>query len=161
MRVEGRVLKMGDHVDTDVIIPGRYLRTTDLASLAGHVFEPMGMDASGLSGRIIAAGKNFGCGSSREQAPMAIKAAGVPCIVAESFARIFFRNAINIGLPVVECARAGGMEDGDDLAVDIRAGRIENRTRGETYPITPYPDFIMEILASGGILNHYRRKKNE
>jgi len=152
------VLKMGDHVDTDVIIPGRYLRTADLTSLTTHVFEPQGLDPADLEGRIIAAGRNFGCGSSREQAPLALKAAGVACILAESFARIFFRNAINVGLPVVECADAGAMEDGDHLTVDIRAGRIENRTKGEVYEIGPYPEFIMEILESGGLLNRYRRK---
>ncbi|NOZ94341.1 MAG: 3-isopropylmalate dehydratase small subunit [Acidobacteria bacterium] len=160
MRVVGRVLRMGDHVDTDVIIPGRYLRTADPASLATHVFEPLGLDPADLAGRIIVAGRNFGCGSSREQAPLALKSAGVGCIVAESFARIFFRNAINVGLPAVECVRAGSADDGDELLVDLRAGRIENRTRGWVSAFEPYPDFVMEILEAGGLINRYRRGRD-
>ncbi|NJD52268.1 MAG: 3-isopropylmalate dehydratase small subunit [Candidatus Methanoperedens sp.] len=153
--ISGRAWKFGDNVDTDVIIPGKYLRTTDMNVFASHVME--GIDPlfsqKVRKGDIIVAGKNFGCGSSREQAPLALKYAGIACIVAESFARIFFRNAINVGLPIIE-ARID-CEEGDNIEIDLEKGIVKNN--GKTYPATKLPDFLREILADGGLVEH--RKK--
>lgn len=154
-KLSGKVWKFGDNIDTDVIIPGKYLRTTDMSVFASHVME--GID-SGFSkkvqkGDIIVAGKNFGCGSSREQAPLALKYAGISCIVAESFARIFFRNAINTGLPIVEAKIE--CEEGDVIEIELEKGIVKNKDR--TYPATKLPDFLLEILANGGLVEH--RKK--
>jgi len=154
-RISGRVWKFGDNIDTDVIIPGKYLRTTDMNVFASHVLE--GIDPEFpkkvKTGDIIVAGKNFGCGSSREQAPLALKHAGIACIVAESFARIFFRNAINVGLPIIEtkidCA------EGDIIEIDLGNGIVKNND--ETFSATKLPDFLREILADGGLVEH--RKK--
>lgn len=155
MKFRGRVWKYGDNVDTDVIIPARYLNTTDPAELAQHCMEDI--DASFASqhqpGDIIVAGRNFGCGSSREHAPLAIKGAGVSCVIAESFARIFFRNAINIGLPIFEAAEAvREARSGDELEVDALAGVIRNLTQGRAYPVRPLPPFIQEIIDAGGLM---------
>ena len=153
--------KYGDNVDTDVIIPARYLVTGDPKELGPHCLE--GLDptfpAGHQPGDIIVGGKNFGCGSSREHAPLAIKGAGVPCVIAASFARIFFRNAINIGLPVYESPdAAAGVRMGDEMAVDARAGTIVNRTRGEQYAIRPLPPFMQELLDAGGLMARLKRE---
>ena len=154
-KISGRVWKFKDNIDTDVIIPGKYLRTTDMSIFASHVME--GIDPQFpqkvKKGDIIVAGKNFGCGSSREQAPLALKHAGVACIVAESFARIFFRNAINVGLPIIEAKI--DCKEGDIIEIDAGEGRV--RYGGRTYPATKLPGFLQEILADGGLVEH--RKK--
>ena len=153
--ISGRTWKFGDNIDTDVIIPGKYLRTTDMSVFASHVMEGIDPEFSKKvqKGDIIVAGKNFGCGSSREQAPLALKHAGIACIVAESFARIFFRNAINVGLPIIE-ARID-CEEGDIIEIDLGNGIVRNNQK--TYPATKLPDFLREILADGGLVEH--RKK--
>jgi len=158
MRIEGIVIKVGDHIDTDVIIPGRYLGITDPVELGKHALE--GLDPSFPArlkpGVILVAGRNFGCGSSREEAPVALKAAGVRCIVAESFARIFYRNAINIGLPIVECSGIQSyVRDGDRLSVDLSSGVIEAVDR--QFRFKPLPDFILRILEDGGLTSHIRK----
>ena len=153
--ISGKAWKFGDNVDTDVIIPGKYLRTTDMSVFASHVME--GIDPSFSQkvrkGDIIVAGKNFGCGSSREQAPLALKYAGIACIVAESFARIFFRNAINVGLPIIE-ARID-CKEGDYIEIDLENGIVKNNDK--KFPAIKLPDFLREILADGGLVEH--RKK--
>ncbi len=159
--MRGRVMRLGDDIDTDTIIPGRYLRTTDFPGMARHVLEPLGVDVEGLKGCIIAAGKNFGCGSSREQAAMALKEAGVVAIIAPTFARIFFRNAINIGLPVVECAMADKIKEGDEVEVDTGTGIVENLTRDEEYDATRYPPLIADIIEKGGLLAYYRETHHD
>lgn len=155
--ISGRVWKFGDNVDTDVIIPGKYLRTTDMSVFASHVME--GIDPEFpkkvKAGDIIVAGKNFGCGSSREQAPLALKYAGVACIVAESFARIFFRNAINVGLPIIEATIE--CKDGDIIEIDLEKGTVKKEDK--TYSATKLPDFLREILSDGGLVEH-RKKVN-
>lgn len=155
MTVQGKAHKYGNNVDTDVIIPARYLNTTSHAELASHCMEDIdcGFVKKVKPGDIIAAGRNFGCGSSREHAPIAIKASGISCVVAESFARIFYRNAINIGLPIVESPEAAAeIKDGDELRIDFAAGKIENKTAGKTYAIKPFPEFLQNIIDSGGLL---------
>ena len=157
----GRVFKYGDNVDTDVIIPARYLNSSDPAELATHCMEDIDKDfvKNVNKGDIIVANKNFGCGSSREHAPIAIKAAGVSCVIAETFARIFYRNAINIGLPIIECpAAAKAIRDGDEVAVHLDTGVIEDRTTGERFTAAPFPPFIQKIIAVGGIENFVREK---
>lgn len=158
MTIEGRVWTCGDHVDTDAIIPARYLSVSTAEALAVHCFEDVDAEFAGEAAaegepRIIVAGQNFGCGSSREHAPLAIKGAGVSCVIAKSFARIFYRNAINIGLPILACAEAvEGAEAGDRLRIDLGAGTITNVTRGETYETSPFPGFIMDIIDAGGLV---------
>lgn len=156
-----RAWKYGDNVDTDVIIPARYLVTGDPVALGRHCLE--NLDPEFLQGKrdgdILVGGRNFGCGSSREHAPLAIRGAGVACVIAESFARIFFRNAINIGLRVYESsAAAQGIRMGDEVEVDEAQAAIFNRTRGERYPITPLPAFVQEIVAAGGLMAKLRRE---
>ncbi len=155
-RISGRVWKFGDNIDTDVIIPGKYLRTTDMSVFASHVMEGIDPQFSKKvqKGDIIAAGKNFGCGSSREQAPLALKHAGVACIVAESFARIFFRNAINVGLPIIEAKV--DCEEGDIIEIDLGKGLVKNKDR--SYQGTRLPDFLREILVDGGLVEHRKKK---
>ena len=155
--LSGKVWKFGDNIDTDVIIPGKYLRTTDMSVFASHVMEGIDPEFSKKvsKGDMIVAGKNFGCGSSREQAPLALKYAGVSCIVAESFARIFFRNAINVGLPIIE-ARIDCRE-GDNIEIDLENGIVKNNEK--TYSATKLPDFLRKILADGGLVEH-RKKVN-
>ena len=159
MAMTGQVIRYGDNVDTDVIIPARYLNTTDHQELAAHCMEDL--DPSFVSrvkpGDIIVAGENFGCGSSREHAPVAIKASGIACVVAKSFARIFYRNAINIGLSIVECD--ADAEDGDRLTVDFEQGRIENLTKGTERAFSAFPPFLQTLLQSGGLLNAVREGK--
>lgn len=154
----GRVWKLHDNVNTDEIIPGRYNVTTDHAQLAAHCLCEVRPDfPEGVQqGDIIVGGTNFGCGSSREHAPIALRASGVTAVLAPSFARIFYRNAVNIGLPVLVCAQSSRIEEGDDLDVDPIAGRVVNHTRGETYATEPLPSFIAQIAAAGGILNFVR-----
>ena len=161
MQFEGRVWKFGDDIDTDVIIPARYLNTTDPAELARHCLEPLDPDFSSKvrPGDIVVAGKNFGCGSSREHAPVAIKACGIACVVAHSFARIFYRNAINIGLPIFESPEAAAkVQPGDLVRVQADSGMITNLTRGETYAATQFPPFMQEIIQAGGLLNYVATK---
>lgn len=157
--IKGKVWNFGDNIDTDVIIPGRYLRTFDENELALHVLEGERADfTKGVQkGDIILAGDNFGCGSSRVQAAVAIKAAGVDVIIAKSFARIFYRNAINIGLPVVTADIEA--DDGDILSVDLEEGIIENQTKDTQVEIQPFNDFMFEILSDGGIVEHYLKNK--
>ena len=157
--IKGKVWNFGDNIDTDVIIPGRYLRTFDEKELAVHVLEGERADfTKGVQkGDIRLAGDNFGCGSSRVQAAVAIKAAGVDVIIAKSFARIFYRNAINIGLPVVTADIEA--DDGDILSVDLEEGIIENQTKSTQVEIQPFNDFMFEILSDGGIVEHYLKSK--
>lgn len=155
MRAQGHVHKYGDHIDTDVIIPARYLATQDEKELASHCMEDI--DTSFVQkvqpGDIMVAGWNFGCGSSREHAPLAIKACGVKCVIAPSFARIFYRNAINIGLAILECPEAAAeIQNGDQVKVDVTTGVITDVTTGKTYQAEPFPPFIQNIIASGGLL---------
>ena len=161
MQAKGRVFKYGDNVDTDVIIPARYLNSSDPAELATHCMEDI--DNTFVKrvqkGDIIVATKNFGCGSSREHAPIAIKAAGVSCVIAETFARIFYRNAINIGLAILECPEAAEkIQAGDEVDIDFDKGMITNVTRGEIYTAQPFPEFIKEIISGNGLLNSMKAK---
>ena len=162
MTLRGRVWKYGDNIDTDAIIPARYLNTTSEQELAAHCMEDI--DKTFVSrvqkGDIIVANKNFGCGSSREHAPIAIKYSGISCVIAESFARIFYRNAINIGLPILECAEAAkNIKDGDIVEVDFNTGTISNLTDGRVYQAQPFPEFIQNIIASGGLLASITKRK--
>jgi 3-isopropylmalate/(R)-2-methylmalate dehydratase small subunit len=154
-----RAWKLHDNVNTDEIIPGRYNVTTDRASLAEHCLCEVRPDfPTGVrAGDVIVGGRNFGCGSSREHAPIALQASGVAAVVAPSFARIFYRNAVNIGLPVLTCPDAGRIQEGDDVAVDPTSGTVTNRTRGETYRAQPMPPFVEKIAEAGGILEFVRR----
>ena len=157
MALNGRAWKYGDDVDTDVIIPARYLNTSDPAELARHCLEDLDREfaAKVRPGDILVAGKNFGCGSSREHAPIAIRASGVAAVVARSFARIFYRNAFNMGLPIFEAPQAiDGIDAGDLLEIDMQGGTLRNRTKGTEYPIAPVPAFMQELVASGGLLNY-------
>jgi 3-isopropylmalate/(R)-2-methylmalate dehydratase small subunit len=158
--MKGKVWKFGDNVNTDLIIPARYLNTSDHKELAEHVMEDADADFAKKvrRGDIIVGGENFGCGSSREHAPIAIKTAGVACVVAKSFARIFFRNAINIGLPIVECpAAVDGTDDGDTLDVEISAGVITNARTGKTFKFPPFPKELQGIVAEGGLINYVKK----
>ena len=162
MDAKGRVHKYQDNVDTDVIIPARYLNTKDHAELASHCMEDIDPDfvKNVKPGDIIVAGENFGCGSSREHAPIAIKASGVSCVIATTFARIFYRNAINIGLPILECPEASkGIEDGDQVEVDFAKGEIRNVTKNETYTAAPFPEFIRGIINAGGLMASIKERK--
>ncbi|NLY70670.1 MAG: 3-isopropylmalate dehydratase small subunit [Clostridiales bacterium] len=155
----GYVFKYGDNVDTDVIIPARYLNAPDPEELAKHCMEDIDKDFAKKvkKGDIIVAGKNFGCGSSREHAPVAIKAAGVQCVIASSFARIFYRNSFNTGLPILECQEAASkISEGDEVTVDFATGKITNVTKGEVYQAEPFPEFIQKIIASGGLVNYVK-----
>ena len=159
MQFEGKVWKYGDNIDTDVIIPARYLVTTDPVALAAHCMEDIdeAFAREVQPGDIIVGGSNFGCGSSREHAPISIKGAGVSCIIAESFARIFFRNAINIGLPILESPEAArDAQKGDVLRVDLIAGTITNPRTGRTYQASPYPPFVLDIINAGGLVPYTR-----
>ena len=162
MKYRGKAVVFGDDVNTDEIIPAKYLVTTDPAELGEHCMEGISPEMPGRieKGNILVAGKNFGCGSSREHAPVAIKGKGIPCVIAAGFARIFYRNAINVGLPIFEChdaARDAG--EGDEIEVDVEEGRIENITRGTTYTVPPLPPFIREIIEAGGLMEHIRKRR--
>lgn len=156
MDAKGRVHKYGNNVDTDVIIPARYLNIHDPQELASHCMEDIDADfvKKVKAGDIVVAGENFGCGSSREHAPATLKTCGVSCVIATTFARIFYRNSINIGLPILECAEASQkIEDGDQVEIDFNTGIITNVTKKETYQALPFPDFIKDMIAKGGLLN--------
>lgn len=164
MLQSGRALKMGDNIDTDVIIPGRYLILRDLDEAGKHVFEGVVSDFSNKikSAGIIVGGKNFGCGSSREAAPMMLKYLGTRAVVAESFARIFFRNSINLGLPLLECKDVSSkVEDGDELELDLGNGVIRNLTSGEAYKATKLPAFLLEMLKEGGAMKMLKKQSRE
>ncbi len=156
MKVKGYVHKYADNIDTDVIIPARYLNTSDPIELAKYCMEDIDSDFAKRvkKGDVIVAGSNFGCGSSREHAPIAIKASGVSCVIASSFARIFFRNSINIGLPILECTLASEkISANDEIEIDFDNGIIKNITKNEEYKANPFPDFIKDIIASNGLIN--------
>ena len=160
MNAHGTAIKYGDNVDTDVIIPARYLNTSDHKELAAHCMEDIDKDFTKKvkAGDIMIGGANFGCGSSREQAPIAIKASGISCVIAKTFARIFFRNSINIGLAILECPEASErIADGDEVSIDFDSGIITNVTKGETYKAEPFPEFIKEIINSNGLLNSLKK----
>lgn len=161
MKANGIVFKYGDNVDTDVIIPARYLNSSDPKELATHCMEDI--DSTFIEkvnkGDIIVATKNFGCGSSREHAPIAIKAAGISCVIAETFARIFYRNAINIGLPIIECKEATEkIQAGDQVEIDFDSGSIKNLTKNETYQGQAFPEFMQKIIAAEGLINYINSK---
>jgi 3-isopropylmalate/(R)-2-methylmalate dehydratase small subunit len=164
MKLKGKAHKYGENVNTDAIIPARYLNVSEPAELAQHCMEDI--DSEFLKrvqpGDMIVATTNFGCGSSREHAPIALKAAGVSCVIAQSFARIFFRNAINIGLPLLECPQADEIEAGDELVVTLETGEVWDITRNKLYKAEPYPDFMLGIVSAGGLIEYTRNKmKNE
>ncbi|MEN8076933.1 3-isopropylmalate dehydratase small subunit [Clostridioides difficile] len=159
MKATGRVFKYGDNVDTDVIIPARYLNTSDSKELAAHCMEDIDLDFANKvkPGDIIVANKNFGCGSSREHAPIAIKESGVSCVIASTFARIFYRNAINIGLPILECNQAvKSIEAGDELEVNFDTGVIKNLTKNEEYQGEAFPEFMQKIINSNGLIGYIK-----
>lgn len=160
MNVQGKVHKYGDNVDTDVIIPARYLNTSDHKELASHCMEDIDKDftVKVRKGDIVVGGANFGCGSSREHAPIAIKNSGISCVIAKTFARIFFRNSINIGLAILECPDASErISDGDSVSINFDTGVITNLTKNETYQAEPFPDFIKKIIKSDGLMNSIRK----
>ena len=162
-KISGRAWVYGDNVDTDVIIPARYLSTSEPSELAPHCMEDIDASfaASVEKGDVIVAGANFGCGSSREHAPIAIKAVGVSCVIASSFARIFYRNAINIGLPFLECPDAcvpGAVNKGDELEIDVASGEIVNKTAGRTFKAAPAPEFLQNLFAAGGLAPYVRER---
>ena len=161
MKAQGKAFRYGDNVDTDVIIPARYLNSPDAQELAVHCMEDIDprFAASVRPGDIIVAGRNFGCGSSREHAPLAIKACGVSCVIAASFARIFYRNALNIALPILECpAAADAIADGDELSVDFETGVIEDLTSGVRFSAEPFPPFMRDLIAAGGLAEYLKGK---
>ncbi len=162
--ITGKVFKYGDNVDTDVIIPARYLNAPNPEELAKHCMEDI--DASFAAavkpGDIMVGGWNFGCGSSREHAPIAIEASGIACVVAASFARIFYRNAINIGFPILECPEAAkAVQNGDTISIDFKTGMIHNDTRGESYQAAAFPAFIENIIAKGGLLPYLKARQED
>jgi 3-isopropylmalate/(R)-2-methylmalate dehydratase small subunit len=164
MKTSGKVFKYGDHVDTDVIIPARFLNTSDVAELASHCMEDI--DAQYINrvkkGDVIVAGQNFGCGSSREHAPIAIKASGAGCVIARSFARIFFRNSINVGFPILECDEAVDKIDADDqVEVDFSTGVITNMTKNETYQAVAFPEFLQKIISADGLINYAKQTREK
>lgn len=162
MKALGKVFKYGDNVDTDVIIPARYLNSSDPAELATHCMEDIDKDfvTRVQKGDIIVATKNFGCGSSREHAPIAIKASGVSCVIAETFARIFYRNAINIGLPIIECKEAAEqISAGDEVEIDFDSGVITNKTKNESYQGQAFPEFMQKIIKAEGLMNYINAKE--
>lgn len=161
MLVKGTVFKYGNDVDTDVIIPARYLNTTSETELASHCLEDLDQDFVNKvkAGDVIVAGDNFGCGSSREHAPIAIKASGISIVIANSFARIFYRNSINIGLPILECpAAVSAIKNGDTVSCDLASGIIRNETTGESFKAEPFPPFIEEIIRAGGLIKSLKNK---
>ena len=157
-----KIYKYGDNVDTDVIIPARYLNSFDAKELATHAMVDIDPDFANTveQGDIIVAGQNFGCGSSREHAPLCLKTAGVKCIIAKSFARIFYRNSINIGFPIMECPEAvDGIEQGDEVTVDFGSGVITNVTKGKSYQSQPFPEFLQKMIAADGLVNYVNAKR--
>ena len=163
MKLTGKAWKFGANIDTDAIIPARYLNMSDGADLAPHIMEDLDPDfvTAVQRGDVIVATTNFGCGSSREHAPLALKSAGISCVIAETFARIFYRNAINIGLPILECAEAvRSIETGHVLEVDLAAGQIRDLTTGESFQAKPYPEFMLSIMQAGGLMEKTVRDLN-
>lgn len=161
MNLKGHVWRFGDDIDTDLIIPARYLNTSDPKELAAHCMEDADPTFVGKVkiGDIIVGGKNFGCGSSREHAPIAIKEAGVACVIGATFARIFYRNALNIGLPILESPEASAeIHEGDEVEVDLDSGRIVNITTGKVYAAKPFPPFMQELISAGGLIPYVRRQ---
>ena len=161
MKAHGDVFKFGDNVDADVIIPARYLNSSEPKELAAHCMEDIDKDfvKKVKKGDLIVANKNFGCGSSREHAPIAIKAAGVSCVIAETFARIFYRNAINIGLPIIECKEAAeNIDAGDEVEVDFDSGMIYDKTKGTSYQGQAFPEFMQKIIKAEGLINYINQK---
>lgn len=161
MKLKGKVWKFKDNINTDEIIPARYLNTFDEKELAKHCMEDADKNfpKKVKSGDIIVAGKNFGCGSSREHAPICIKGAGISCVIAETFARIFYRNAINIGLPILESAEASAnIKEGDTIEVDLDSGKIKNLTANKTYQATAFPPFMQELINAGGLMEYVKKK---
>lgn len=162
MKAYGKVLKYGDNVDTDVIIPARYLNSFDAKELASHAMvdiDPTFVDRL-EPGDIMVASKNFGCGSSREHAPLALKTAGVSCVIAKSFARIFYRNSINIGFPILECPEAvDGIDEGDKVEIDFETGVISNQTKGTTFQAQPFPEFLQKMIEANGLVDYINSKK--
>ena len=164
MELKGKVFKYGDNVDTDVIIPARYLNTSEAKELAAHCMEDIDPTFAGKvkPGDIIVAGRNFGCGSSREHAPLAIKASGVACVIATTFARIFYRNALNIGLPILECPDAAeAIAAGDEVGIDLSSGTVTDETTGRTFQAEPFPPFMQELISAGGLAACMRNTKNQ
>ena len=164
MELKGKVHKYGDNVDTDVIIPARYLNTSEAKELAAHCMEDIDAAFAGRveAGDIIVAGRNFGCGSSREHAPLAIKASGVACVIATTFARIFYRNALNIGLPILECPEAAeAIAAGDEVAIDFASGTVTDETMGRTFKAEPFPPFMRELIAAGGLAAYMRNANRQ
>ena len=164
MNAKGFVHKYPDNVDTDVIIPARYLNTSDPQELAAHCMEDIDTEfvKKVQPGDILVAGFNFGCGSSREHAPLVLKTCGISCVIAKTFARIFYRNSINIGLPILECpAAAEAIQDGDEVSVDFDTGLITNHTRGESYQAEAFPPFIQQIIAAGGLMNSIKQQQEQ
>jgi 3-isopropylmalate dehydratase, small subunit len=160
--ISTRVIKYGDNVDTDVIIPARHLNTSDHKELASHCMEDLDKDfpAKIEWAKVMIAGKNFGCGSSREHAPIAIKASGIECVIAETFARIFYRNSINIGLPIIECAEAAkDIEEGNEVTIDFKTGIITNVTKGKTYTAEAFPEFMEKIIKTEGLINYLKQEQ--
>jgi 3-isopropylmalate/(R)-2-methylmalate dehydratase small subunit len=160
-KIKAKAIKFGSNIDTDVILPGQYMTLVNPNELAKHALAGLDLEfpKKAQKGVILVGGKNFGCGSSREQAPLALKYSGVKCVIAESFARIFFRNAINIGLPVIECKGiSSAVETGDELAVDFEVGKVENLSNGKKFQVEKLPTFIIEILTDGGLIENLRRK---
>jgi len=162
MIIKGKVHKLGDDINTDDIIAAKYLVSTDAQELGKHCLESIRPDfvSKVSAGDIVVAGKNFGCGSSREHAPLAIKGCGIQAVVAKSFAGIFFRNAINIGLPFLELAEVGDIQEGDSLEIDLSGGIIQNLTQNKTYSAQAFPEFLQEIIAAGGLINYIKRRYN-
>lgn len=154
MKVDGKCIKYGNNIDTDVIIPARYLNTSDHSELAKHCMEDIDKEfcEKAENANIIVAGSNFGCGSSREHAPVAIKASGIECVIAKSFARIFFRNSINIGLPILECEEADKIDENDEIEIDFDNGIVSNKTKNEKYEVAKFPDFMQNLIKAGGLM---------
>ena len=164
MSAAGKVFRYGDNIDTDVIIPARYLNTSDHKELASHCMEDIDKDfvKNVKKGDIIVAGANFGCGSSREHAPLAIKESGISCVIATTFARIFYRNSINIGLPILECREASEkIQAGDEVEVDFDSGEIKDLTLGLTFKAEPFPPFMQAIIAEGGLINYLSKEEGK
>ena len=164
MELKGKVHKYGDNVDTDVIIPARYLNTSEAKELAAHCMEDIDAAFAGRvkAGDIIVAGRNFGCGSSREHAPLAIKASGAACVIATTFARIFYRNALNIGLPILECPEAAeAIAAGDEVGIDLASGTVTDETTGRTFKAEPFPPFMRELIAAGGLAAYMRNASTQ
>ncbi len=161
IKIKGPAIRFGNNIDTDVILPGKYLTLVDPYELAKHALESIDPDfpQKAKNGVVLVGGKNFGCGSSREQAPLALKYAGVKCVLAESFARIFFRNAINIGLPLLESAEAvDGTGSGDELEIDLEKGEIKNLTTGQIFHAKPYPEFMSKLIKAGGLIEYTKER---